>query len=284
MTTRLGWKVPALLSLLAPLAVGCSVDVRDGSDPAPGPSGSSSSGSVTAPKNACSTTLQRTGTVAGASLEFASKPDTTWFNVSLDEVALNAIDKAMMNETGLDTNDSADVRRYRYFVSGFDLRLLVGEDPSPGNWFGKSDLGVYVFDLARSSTAPEAGEIAVFDASAVREARRSGDKALLGKAIRETVDAMRADPRPKAIIAFAPDRNPESSVERAFINLFARDVHFATTGSVKLSDLRDASGATLTGPRYPLRNIDTIDVAARGQMAGTPITVGARCLKVTISR
>lgn len=283
MTTRLGFQVPALFTLLAALATGCSVEVRDGSDPAKGPSTSSSGGSGTVPTNTCTTDLRRSGTVAGASVDFPSKPDTTWFNVSLEEVALNAIDKAMMEEAGLDTNDAADVRRFRYFSSGFDLRLLVGETPSPGNWFGKSDLGVYVFDLARSSTAPDATSIAVFDASAVRDARRSGDKALLGKTIRATVDAMKADPRPKAILAFAPDRNPESSVERAFINLFARDVHFATTGTVTIGNLRDATGASLGGARYPLRGVKTVDVSARGEMAGSTVTVGGSCLELVIS-
>ncbi|MBX3222989.1 MAG: hypothetical protein KF795_20930 [Labilithrix sp.] len=227
--------------------------------------------------------MSRTGAVAGASLDYPSEPDTTWFNASLEEVALNAIDRAMMKEAGLDPDDDADVRRFRYFVSGFDLRWIVRERPSPGNWFGKADLGVYVFDLVGTSTPPDGANVAVFDTSAVREARLSGDKARLGESIRATVDAMKADRRPKAIIAFAPDRNPESSVERAFINLFARDVHFATTGSVTISNLRDWSGAAVTSAPYPLRNVRTLDVSARGDIAGSAVTASGSCLELVIS-
>lgn len=64
---------------------------------------------------------------------------------------------------------------------------------------------MYLFDVVDTVTAPDA-TIAVFDASAVREARLSGDKSRLASTIRTTVDAMKADRRPKAIVAFAPDR------------------------------------------------------------------------------
>jgi hypothetical protein len=270
-------------------AVGCGTDRGEGSEPGAGNETPVEEPRAPAPPSGtptaitwCGAALSRSGTVAGTSLEYPSKPDTTWFNRSLEEVVLSDIDEAMMREAGLDPDDDADVRRFRYFIHGFDLRWIVREDPAPGNWFGKSDFAVYVFDLARTSTPPD-GTVAVYDASAVREARLSGDKARLGETIRATTDAMKADPRPKAIIAFAPDRNAESSVERAFINLFARDVHFATTGSVTISNLRDPTGAPPASLAYPLRNVRTLDVSAHGEIAGTTITVGGSCLDLVIS-
>jgi hypothetical protein len=283
-------RLTALFTILAALALGCGVEPNDSPEPGNGDgAGASRSGdertndAPATPITWCSLGLSRSGTVADTSLEYPSQPDTTWFNRSLEEVALSAIDETMMREAGLDPDDDADVRRFRYFLSGFDLRWIVREDPSPGNWFGKTDLGVYVFDLANTSAPLDGTTVAVFDASAVREARLSGDKPRLGEAIRAAVDAMKADPRPKAIIAFAPDRNPETSVERAFINLFARDVYFATTGSVTISNLRDSTGAPVTTVTYPLRDVRTLDVDARGDIAGSAITASGSCLDLTIS-
>jgi hypothetical protein len=187
-----------------------------------------------------------------------------------------------MNEAGLDSDDINDVNRFKYFSNGFDFRLILGDEPSPRNWFGKSDLSVYLFDVADMATAPGT-EIAVFDASTVRDARLSGDKSRLASTLRATVDAMKAIRRPKAVIAFAPDRIPETSVERAFINLFARDVHFATTGSVTLSNLRGVTGAPLGPVVYPLRTVRTLDVKAQGAFTDTPFTVNGSCLDVQIS-
>jgi hypothetical protein len=283
--------VASVIGICAAGAVACGApqEPTGGSETEPAknaPPGNGGGGSTASkaptPITWCTTGLTRSGTVAGTSLEYPSTPDTTWFNRSLEEVVLNEIDRAMMEEDGLDPDDDEDVRRFRYFINGFDLRWIVRETPAPGNWFGKTDFAVYVFDLVRASAAPD-GTFAVFDASAVREARLSGDKEQLGKTIRATVDAMKADPRPKAIIAFAPDRNPESSFERAFINLFARDVHFATTGSVTVSNLRDSSGAPITAVPYPLRNVRTLDVSASGDMAGSAIKVGGSCLDLVIS-
>jgi hypothetical protein len=270
-----------VFSIFATGALACGADDGSspeaaGSDGEPRPSGGGG-GSAT-----CSLELTRAGTIAGTSLDYPSAPDTTWFNTSLEEEALNELDEAMMREAGLSPEDDEDVRRFAYFTRGFDFRWIVREDPSPGNWFGKSDFGVYLFDVVDTGTPPDAA-IAVFDASSVRDARLSGDKGRLGDAIRTTVDAMRADRRPKAIVAFAPDRNPESSWERAFINLFARDVHFATTGSVSTSNLRDAAGRPVSGVTYPLRDVSTLDAAAEGEMAGAPFTVRGACLALRIS-
>src|SRR6185295_19081546 len=140
----------------------------------------------------------------------------------------------------------------------------------------------YLFDVADTATQPNTA-IEVFDASAVREARLSGDKSKLASTLRTTVDAMKATRRPKAVIAFAPDRNPETSVERAFINLFARNVYFASKRSVTLSNLRDTTGAPIASPVYPLRNVRTLDVSAAGDVAATPFTTKASCLDIKIS-
>ena len=118
----------------------------------------------------------------------------------------------------------------------------------------------------------------MFDASAVGAARLSGAKARAGAAIRTAVDATRADPRPKAIIAFAPDRNAESSPERALVNIYARAVRFASTGSVTISNLRDGTGAPVSSSTYPLRDARTLDVSARGEIGGAPISATGTCL------
>jgi hypothetical protein len=282
-----------LLAVLTCFAMGCSATAQGTGQqeaPPPGDSKSGNGGNTdspnatigTVPITWCNTTLNRTGTVAGTSLDYPSTPATTWFNTSLEEVVLSPVDEEMMKEAGLSPDDVNDVNRFKYFTHGFDFRLILGDTPSPGNWFGKSDLSVYLFDVADTATAPGT-DVVVFDASAVREARLSGDKSKLASTIRATVDAMKAIPRPKAVVAFAPDRIPETSVERAFINLFARDVHFATTGSVTLSNLRGVTGALLGPVRYPLHTLRTLDVKAQGAFAGTPFTANASCLDVQIS-
>lgn len=280
----------ALVAAFATLAVGCGAEHVGGpgsepeSDRESLPS-SDGNGGDTKPSEPdvitwCNTALNRTGTIAGTSLDYPSTPDTTWFNTSLEQVALSSLDEAMMEAAGLDPHDDADVERFRYFAHGFDFRWIVGDQPSPGNWFGKTDFSVYLFDLAEKTIDTS---VTVFDASAVRDARLSGDKKQLASAIRVTVDAMKADPHPKAIIAFAPDRNPETSLERAFISMFARNVYFATTGSVTLSNLRDVVGAPLSSVVYPIRNLRTLDVSASGEIAGTPFSANGSCLDLRIS-
>ena len=269
----------AALGICAVFAVGCGAGYDQGSEGAgDAPAASGDRSAVTW----CTTGLSRSGTIAGTSLDYPSTPDTTWFNNSLEEVALTELDKTLMEDAGLSIDDDADVRRFRYFTHGFDFRWIVGDEPSPGNWFGKSDFSVYLFDVVETATPIDA-KVAVFDASAVRDARLSGDKNRLASAIRTTVDAMKADHRAKAIIAFAPDRNPETSVERAFINLFARDVHFATSGTVAISNLRDPAGAPVTSVSLPLHNVRTLDLSAQGDMAGAPFVSRGSCLDLQIS-
>jgi hypothetical protein len=281
------------LAVVTCFAMGCSSASVEGTGaPEPPPSGGSSgssgggadqtSGGRDGAITWCSTSSTRTGTVGGTSLDYPSTPSTTWFNTSLEELALSPLDEAMMKEAGLSPDDVNDVNRFKYFTRGFDFRLILGDPPSPGNWFGKTDLSVYLFDVAETATAPDT-EIAVFDASAVREARLSGDKQRLAATLRTTVDAMKATHTPKAIVAFAPDRNPETSEERAFINLFARNVYFATIGRVTLSNLRGASGAALGRVTYPLRGLRTVDLKAVGAFGDAAWTATASCLDVRTS-
>lgn len=280
----------ASLAGLASFATGCSgVSGSNGSSgEQPGSPASSSGGATPTPGAGtgsitwCQTSLERTGAVAGTSLDYPSNPDTFWFNTSLEEVALSAVDVATMREAGLSPEDQADVSRFRYFTHGFDLRWILRDPPTTDNLFGTHDFGVYVFDLADTKTAPDTA-VAVFDASAVRDARLSGDRAKLASAIRVTVDAMKADPRPKAIVAFAPNRVPETSEERLFINLFARDVYFATTGSATLSNLRDRTGAPIPTLVYPVRNARTLDVKVQGNLGGAPFIANGSCLDLQIS-
>ena len=280
-------KAHLLMCVLASVAIGCggtSIGTGGDAEPAPASGGNGSANTSGGPSAItwCSTALSREGVIAGTSIDYPSTPYTTWFNIALEELALTAIDEEVMKEAGLSPDDKADVARFKYFMHGFDLRLILGDTPSAGNWFGKSDLSVYVFDVADSAAQPDVA-IPVFDASAVREARLSGDKTRLASTLRVTVDAMQATPGPKAIVAFAPDRNPESSVERAFINLFARNVYFASKGSVTLSNLRDTTGRTITSPVYPLHDLRTLDVSAVGDVAASPFTTKASCLDVVTS-
>jgi len=279
------------LGVLACVAIGCaetSEDRQPASPATPAPTSSGNGGDSTAGGGRassitwCSTALTRVGVIEGTSLDYPTTPSTTWFNTSLEELALSPIDEEMMKGAGLSPNDRADVDRFKYFAHGFDFRLILGDTPSPGNWFGKSDLSVYLFDVADTATQPGVS-IEVFDASAVREARVSGDKSRLASTLRTTIDTMKASRRPKAIIAFAPDRIPETSIERVFINMFARNVYFASKGSVTLSNLRDATGAVIPSPVYPLRKLRTVDVSAEGDVAATPFTTKASCLDVQTS-
>lgn len=278
----------ALMAFVSSVAVGCDSQPSGETKPeSPSPTSGDGNGGPTDASGRssaitwCHTTTSRTGTVAGTSLDYPSEPYTTWFNTSLEEVALSAIDEQMMKEVGLSPDDDADVRRFRYFVRGFDFRWIVADIPSDGNWFSKTDLTVYLFDVADTAT-PMASTVEVYDASAVREARLSGDKSRLGSTLRTTIDAMKAIRRPKAIVAFAPDRIPESSLERAFINLFARNVYFATKGSVTLSNLHDVTGAPVTSVVYPMHNVRTLDVSARGEIAGSPFAANGSCLDLRI--
>ena len=229
----------------------------------------------------CSGSLIREGSIAGVPLDYPTEPFTVWFNRSLEDVALEGFEKEMMENQGLDPNDNADYRRFRYELS-FDLRVVVGDIPNGDNWFSNKSLGIYVYDLVSTGTPPN-GTIPVFDASALREARLSGDPKRLGETVRVLLDEMKATPGPKAVIAFAPNRVPESSIQRLFINLFAEDVHLATSGSVTLSNLLDTQGEAIPSPQYPLKNLRTIDVSTLSNIAGTIFYMKAGCLVVDTS-
>lgn len=279
-----------LLAVLATNAFGCVADLLGGSDSGErsdtpsadgtGNGGSQADGGAT-PVTACAPGSTRSGAVAGVSVDYPATIDTRWFNPVAQETTPSDIDEALMKEVGLDPDDESDVRRFMYLRAGFDLRWLFRDRPTAGNWWGTTDLAIYVYDFVATDT-PVGGTVAVFDASAMRGARLSGDKVLLGETIRTTVDAMSADRRPKAIIAFAPNRNAESSLERAFVNLFARDVHFATTGSVTISNLRDPSGAPITRVSYPLDGVRTLDIVAHGEIAGSAISASGGCLNLVV--
>lgn len=131
-----------LLAFLSSFAIGRGVEQGGGAEPGgnheapPSSEGNGGGTSASARPGAitwCSTSLNRTATVAGTSLDYPSKPYTTSFNTSLEEVALSALDKEMMKEAGLDPEDNADVTRFTYFIRGFDFRLILGDTPSSGN-------------------------------------------------------------------------------------------------------------------------------------------------------
>jgi len=82
-------------------------------------------------------------------------------------------------------------------------------------------------------------------------------------------------------VAFAPDRSKESIGAQICINLFARDVHFAKSGEVKLSKLRDGIGVDRT-PSSPVRGVRPLDVSVSAEMDGSPSMRG-ECLALTIS-
>lgn len=240
----------------------------------------------------CDRQVVITGEVEGVSVGFDDyQVQSVWFNTSIEEAVeqeLSSLDREIMEEMGLDPDDSEDVERYRYFNQAYDLRFLFIEQLDEGQYgalgatIGR-DLGVYFFDLAESEVQPGTS-VEVFDLSSIEGPRDRGNRDALGEAMRTAIDTMRSDGKPNALVAFDPDRTDDGQPRSAFITLFAGGARFGTSGTASFGDGMDSSGAPLESIVYPLEDVDNLGLSVDATLSGGEVvTVEASCVVVDVS-
>jgi hypothetical protein len=252
---------------LCPLFVACTIDSGDSAY--------------------CDRAVTLSGTVAGdAPYDDGMSVQAAWFLRSAEEAALSALDQEVMQRMGLDASDDADVQRYRYFTSQYDVRMLFVEELSQtqagslGATIGR-DFGVFLFDAFDAQLQPGA-KVQVFDLSAVEAARRAGDREALGDAVRTAIDTMRTNGIVDALVAFAPDRSGEGA-ESSLIVLLSANAIYATGGSVSLEGVLDTQGAALAEIAHPTNAIDSFGLQGTVDFGGDAVELGVSCAKAIIS-
>lgn len=235
----------------------------------------------------CDRVVTLDGAVGGtAPYDDAMSVQGAWFLRSAEESALSALDQEVMERMGLDFNDEADVQRYRYFTSQYDVRLLFVEELSQtdagslGATIGR-DFGVFLFDAFDAQLQPGT-KVQVFDLSAVEAARRAGDRDALGEAVRTAIDTMRTNGIVDALVAFAPDRSAEGA-ESNLIVLLSANATYATGGSVSLEGVLDLQGTALTEITHPTNTIDSFGLQGTVDFGGDAVALDAACVKAVIS-
>lgn len=166
---------------------------------------------------------------------------------------------------GLDPDVPEDVERWRFIAAERNLEVEYWEPvpqeecdpdagPEPdGGRLGpqpqrRRDLTVTFFGLARERVPPGT-RIPVLNAASVAASAHE-NASTRREALRVLIDGVRADPRPLAIVAFAPDRTDECAglITSA---LFADQSLLAERGSVQFLDLMDASEQPIQQPTFP---------------------------------
>jgi hypothetical protein len=240
--------------------------------------------------NACTEDFSLAGTIEGEDAAFAvNSHDTTFYNVSLEEVVFEQIDFELMEALGLEPEDPEDRARFAYFSKGFELRNLYTETldeyydvfeilPKMGH-----DVSIAFFDLAAHDVQPGT-DVAVFDASSIEPVRASGDRDALGAELRVLIDEMRSNGKPDLVVTYAPDRSDELVGNAIWIAMLSPSGRFATSGLGRFHELLDTQGEPMSQMIYPMAGIDavsiTVDVAFA---ADESFAVDAECMPVLIS-
>jgi hypothetical protein len=266
-----------LLSLAGP---GCAEPEPEPEDP---DGGEWTDGELDEPgePDECPMTHELTGSVAGVSIDSPEYDiDVRWFNYSPDEAVATELERALIEEVGLDPDDIEDVRRYRYLTTSFDLRLLYAESSGGFTDFKvKKDLGLYFFDLDMHDVQP--GELVdIYDLSAIETLRGADETEELGELLRTIVDDMRSNGRPDAVVAFEPDRLDEGA-RSILINLFGRDTRFATTGKASFDHVFDGA-QPLTTVEHPLRSATHLSVHAEVSVGSDALELDVQCAALVV--
>lgn len=242
------------------------------------------------PTFACQPDIQLSGEIDGTGMPSDDRAvDSVWFNQSLDEIVLSPVDEAAMNEMGLDPAQQADVERYRYLVTQADYRFLAAEtaEPDPESWFEilprRKDITIFFFDLT-GHQADADHPVQIFDLTPIERARDSGDRNLLGDAVRAAADAIRDNGHPDVAVAYAADRSEEGS-GNILISLLSRTARYASGGQAWIFNVTPVCAEPIKVVEPPLPPLETVSVRAQPTFPTDEdsMSLVARCLSVTMS-
>jgi hypothetical protein len=268
--------------LLLPLALLACDDGADDDFGANDDTSSSSGGVSTCSACTCETAITLSGQVDGAAMPSDEQGrDSTWFNQSLDEIILTELDEVAMEQLGLDPSDQPDIERYRYLVTQADYRFLAS-DAGP-DFTRQKDVTVFFFDLT-GHPADLDHPVAVFDLSAVEEARDSGDLEALGDAVRAAADAIRDNGQPDVVVAYAADRYDEG-LGNLLISLLSPTARYASSGQGWIHGVQPTEGDAIATITPPLPTLFSISVRVEPVFpdADDTMRIEASCLSVTMS-
>jgi hypothetical protein len=240
--------------------------------------------------NVCTEDFTLAGTIEGEDAAFAANVhDTTFYNVSLEEVVFEQIDFELMEALGLSPEDPEDRARFAYFSKGFELRNLYTE--TIDEYYDifellpktRHDVSIAFFDLSAHDVQPGT-DVAVFDASSIEPVRASGDRDALGAELRVLIDDMRSNGQPDLVVTYAPDRSDELVGNALWIAMLSPNGRFATSGVGSFHELLDAQGEPLSQMTYPMEGIEAVSITVDVAFAsGESLSVDAECMPVAIS-
>jgi hypothetical protein len=180
---------------------------------------------------------------------------SVFFNESLEELGLDAVEEHLMPRIGLDPEDSDDYQLLAFVIRGFHYRFYARENDGL-----KRDLAIYLYNLDGVRTTEP---IEVLDARALEGLAAEE----VGAALHEVFDPIRASGEPRALVAFSDTRAGERDLRLIFINAFAEDVVYATEGAATITGASTPSGP-LASLDLPARDLMTFDVAFEGVRDG----------------
>jgi hypothetical protein len=169
-----------------------------------------------------------------------------FFNQSVEGVALSAGERAAMEHIGLDPSSDDDHQLLAFVVRGFHYRYYARDVDGD-----RGDLGVYVYNL---DSVRVGQPIAILDLSPLEGIATEE----IGGTLHDLFDPIRESREPRAIVAYAKSRANEPAWRRLFINAFAEDVEFATSGSFRITRAVGPSGEVdlVTHPSHELRRLE----------------------------
>ncbi|MEK7690777.1 MAG: hypothetical protein AAB425_07130 [Bdellovibrionota bacterium] len=239
--------------------------------------GSKSAGVDTSTINSsttCPTSFSYSGAISGVTWKWDSLKllaENRWMLESTEP--LTESEKAVMPLLGLDPTSESDLTDYRYFIWGYDYRMMFAETKEL--WqiltFALADrvkeVMVIFFDVMEYKTEPGT-EVSIYDISefpTLRSNAQSGDLtalAALGSKIRTWIKDIRTNGKPDAIVAFAGDRSQESAVNRLFITLLSDQARFAKSGTAKFLAMTDSTGNLITDLDHTEEGIKKVSKSA----------------------
>lgn len=180
---------------------------------------------------------------------------SVFFNDSVEEIALSAVERAAMEHIGLDPASDEDVALLAFVIKGFHYRFYAADRDG-----ARGDLGVYVYNL---DSVRVGQPIAVLDLSSLEGIATEE----IGDRLHDLFDPIRSSGEPRAIVAYAKTRANEPAWRRLFINAFAEDVEFATSGSFRITRALGSEGE-VDLVTHPARALTGLEFHFQGERLG----------------
>ena len=221
-------------------------------------------------------------TIAVVSVVLALAPETpepktfdrsssVYFVDSLEEVVLDKLELESMKRIGLDPNNLDDHRLLAFVIRGFHYRYYASQ--SAGD---RADLGVYGYNL---ESVKVGDAIPVLDASSLENL----PKEKIGAALHALFDPIRKSGEPRVMVAYSRTRASEEWWQRMFINAFASQKQFATSGVLRFTGGADGGGR-LERVAHPVGKLTDLDFTFDGARDGKAWHVAQNDVALQVSQ